>query len=129
MKSRSCRLTLEAMESRGVPSYVLPADFNNDLRPDKVEITSATTITVSLANPDGSYTVSAILSAPKNRTITYIDVHDYNGDGNLDIYALSPGGSGGYTLKWLSNGDGTFGSGTTEKYQSPFGKVGHGGLW
>jgi hypothetical protein len=129
MNPRSCRLTLEAMESREVPSYVISADFNNDLRADTAELTSATTITVSLANPDGSYTVSAVLTAPKNRTITYMDVYDYNGDGNMDIYALSPGGSGGYTLKWLSNGDGTFGPGTIEKYQSPFGKVGHGGLW
>ena len=129
MNPRSCRLTLEAMESREVPSYGLSAEFNNDGLVDIAALTDPTTITVSLANPDGSYTVAATLTAPKNRTITYIDVHDYNGDGNMDIYALSPSGSDGYTLKWLSCGDGTFGSGTTEKYQSPFGKVGHGGLW
>ena len=129
MNPRSCRLTLEAMECREVPSYGLSADFNNDGLVDIAALTDPTTITVSLANPDGSYSVAATLTAPKNRTITYFDVHDYNGDGNMDIYALSPSGSGGYTLKWLSNGDGTFGSGTIEKYQSPFGKVGHGGLW
>jgi hypothetical protein len=120
MKSLSCRLTVEALEDRSVPSTVVEANFNNDDYMDKAEVTSPTTITVSLANPDGSYTPSAILSAPKNRAITYVGVYDYNGDGNPDIYALSPAGSGGYTLKWLSNCDGTFGAGTIEKYQSPF---------
>src|SRR5262245_37414225 len=66
MKARSCRLAVEALESREVLSTVAYGDFNNDglIYQDKAEITSPTTITVSLANPDGSYTVSAILTTP-----------------------------------------------------------------
>ena len=128
MKVRSTRLAVEALEDRCVPNAA-SGDFNNDGLMDMAAITAPTTITVSLAKPDGSYTVSAILSAPKNQSLTYVDVSDINGDGNLDVSALSPSNSGGFTNKWLGNGDGTFDSGTTEKYQSPFGKGGRGGFW
>ncbi len=86
-----------------------PYDFNNDGLADLVELTNATTITVSLNNGDGSYSVSATLTIPKNRPIGEIFVGDYNNDGNLDI-----SGGGGlnakfYTNVWLGEGDGTFG--------------------
>src|SRR5262245_59794228 len=77
MMSRSCRLAVEALEDRCVPSAAY-GDFNNDGLMDTVAITAPTTITVSLAKPDGSYTVSAILSAPKNQTVTWVGVHDFN---------------------------------------------------
>src|SRR5436305_8189169 len=113
MKSRSCRLGVEAMEDRSLPSTVAYGDFNHDGLMDMAAITSPTTITVSLANPDGSYTASALLSAPKNQSLNYINVGDYNGDGNLDVAASSPANGGGmYSNKWLGNGDGTFGSAT-----------------
>ena len=109
MKSRSIRLELESLEDRCVPSTV-PYDFNGDGREDIVAITSPTKITVSLANLDGGYTVSAILTAPKNLPITSFHVADYNGDGNLDIssFAYTDGGSRFYRHTWLGNDDGTF---------------------
>ena len=115
MKARSTRLAVESLEDRCVPSTVAYGDFNNDGLMDTVAITDATTIKVSLANPDGSYSVSAILSAPKNQTLSWVGVHDFNGDGNLDFSATSPSNSGGWSYRWLGNGDGTFGSMTTTK--------------
>ena len=114
MKSRSCRLAVEALEDRCVPSTVVYADFNHDLRADKVELTNPTTITVSLAKPDGSYAVSAILTVPKSLPIGGVSVDDYNGDGNMDI---SAGGFKDrfYNHTWLGNGDGTFDARDTQK--------------
>ena len=65
MKTRTCRLTVESLEGRDVPSTVAYADFNKDGLLDMAAVTSPTTVTVSLAKPDGSYTVSATLTAPK----------------------------------------------------------------
>jgi len=95
-------------------------DFDHDGLVDVAEVTSPRTITVSLANPDGSYSVSAILSAPKNQQITYVDVVDRDGDGDLDVYANSPAsGTWTYTHLWLGNGDGTFSSRATDKWSWP----------
>ena len=116
MKARSCRLGVEAMEGRDVPSTVAYGDFNNDGRVDMAAVTSPTTITVSLANPDGTYTVSAILTSSKSQPIADIYVYDSNGDGKLDI--AGGGGSGGPKFSgnvWLGNGDGTFGARDTQK--------------
>lgn len=112
MKARSCRLAVEAMDDRLVPSTVAYGDFNHDGLLDMAAVTSPTTITVSLANPGGSYSVSATLTAPKNQPVGGIAVDDYNRDGDLDITA------GGYTANnnhyyqhtWLGIGDGTFGN-------------------
>jgi hypothetical protein len=108
MKPRSCRLAVEAMEDRSVPSTVAYGDFNNDGLVDIAAVTSSTTITVSLANPDGSYTVSATLAAPKSQPIGGIYVDDYNGDGNLDIRSGGLANNRLYSHTWLGNGDGTF---------------------
>ena len=120
MKSRSCRLVVEALEDRNVPSTVAYGDFNNDGLMDMAAITAPTTVTVSLANPDGSYTVSAILSAPKNQPLSSVGVYDYDADGNLDVYANSAANEGWViTHKWLGNGDGTFDSPTHDKWRWP----------
>jgi hypothetical protein len=127
MKARSQknRMSVETLEARSLMSTV-PNDFNNDGRSDLVEITSPTSITVSLDNGSGGYTVSAVIKAPKNQTFTSFSVYDDNGDGNLDISVY--GGSGGPKFSstvWLGNGDGTFGNSKTVN-SHPYN---HGGFW
>ena len=117
MKSRSynSRLAVEALEGRRMMSAVAYGDFNNDGRLDMAVVTNPTTITVSLAKPDGSYTVSATLTAPKNQPITGINVDDYNHDGKLDISAGGLASNRFYSHTWLGNGDGTFGARDTQR--------------
>ena len=113
-------LIASAVASSASAATVAFGDFNNDLLMDVAAITSPTTVTVSLANPDGSYTVSAILSAPKNRQITDVGLYDRDGDGDLDVYASSPASGGWFYIHmWSGNGDGTFGSRTTVKWSWP----------
>jgi hypothetical protein len=114
--------------SQAAGALVAYEDFNNDGLVDMAAVTSPTTITVSLAIPGGSYIVSAILTAPKNQQIVNVGFVDRDGDGDLDMYAHSPGGgTWTYTHLWLGNGDGTFGSRTTNKYSWP--PKGNYGLW
>jgi hypothetical protein len=105
MKARSTKLTVEVLEDRCVPATVAYADFNKDGLMDMAAITGQKTITVSLGNLDGSYTVSATLTAPK--PIVAIEVTDlFTGDGNLDIHAS--GSKSSDNFYWSGNGDGTF---------------------
>jgi len=110
MKTRSYNSRMiEALEARSLLSAVAYADFNNDGLVDIAAVTNATTITVSLAKVDGSYTVSAILTAPKNLPITGVNVDDYNHDGKLDILSGGLASNRFYEHTWLGNSDGTFG--------------------
>src|SRR5262245_13582917 len=120
MRSRSCRLAVEALESREVLATVAYGDFNHDGRVDMAAITNPTTITVSLANPDHSYTVSATLTAPTKQPVQDVYVFDYDGDGNLDISGSGQAaGKKDYSHRWLGNGDGTFGAMTTDTGRWP----------
>ena len=83
-RSYSSQSAVETLEGRSMMSAVAEADFNNDGRLDKAVVTSPTTITVSLKNSDGSYTVSAILTSSKSQPIADVYVYDSNGDGKLD---------------------------------------------
>jgi hypothetical protein len=120
MKVRSTRLAVEALEDRSVPSTVAYGDFNNDGLMDMAAITGQKTITVSLANPDGSYTVSATLTAPK--PIDAIAVTDVITDGNLDIHAS--GSKPSDDFYWQGNGAGAFNF--LEAWKP---KRTHGGTW
>ena len=113
-------LIATAVASSANAATVAYGDFNNDGLMDVAAITSPTTVTVSLANPDGSYTVSAILSTPRNKQITFVQVFDFNGDGALDVIANGPASGGSYTdYIWVGKGDGTFGSMVTRKWRLP----------
>jgi hypothetical protein len=126
VRSYHSRLAVEALEGRSMMSTVAYGDFNNDGRVDMAAITAPTTVTVSLANPDGSYTVSAVLTTPRNRPAVQINVNDFDGDGDLDVNTVGGNNDGWYVHKWLGNGDGTFGSRTTELFRL---RTGHGGTW
>ena len=126
-RSHNRPLAVEALEGRTMMSAVAYADFNSDGLVDKAAITNPTTVTVSLAKPDGSYAVSATLTTPSNRPARDINVGDFNADGKVDINtsgATSP--DRWYVHTWLGAGNGTFGSRTTELFRW---KIGHGGTW
>ena len=110
MKARSynSRLAVGALEARSMMSTVAYGDFNNDGRVDMAAITSPTTITVSLKNLDGSYSVSAVLTAPKSQPITDVFAQNINEDGKMDITASGSKNSGFYSHDFLNNGDSTF---------------------
>ena len=107
-------------------SAVAHGDFNGDGRLDKAAITNPTTVTVSLAQADGTYTVSAVLTTPRNRPAVEINVGDFNADGDPDVNVVGGINGGWYVHRRLGNGNGTFGSMTTETYRF---KTGHGGTW
>src|SRR5262245_44668598 len=96
MKSRFRKLRIESLEGRSVLSTTWVADFNRDGHQDVATLTDANTITVSLFDPsDGSYSVSDILSSPKNQPIQDINnVVDRDADGDLDIIASGSNRSG-----------------------------------
>ena len=108
-------LIATAVVSSAGAATVAYGDFNNDGLMDVAEITSPTTITVSLANPDGSYTVSAILKTPGNMPMGDIQLHDSKADGNLDIFAIGGDKKWIYFHRWLGNGNGTFGTRNTSR--------------
>ena len=117
MKSHFRKLTVESLENRSVLSATAFADFNNDGLLDLAEITNPNTITINLANPDGSYALAAILTTPKNQPIQELSVYDLDSDGDLDIVASTPKGSAWDIHTWLGDGDGTFGSRTTQRWK------------
>jgi hypothetical protein len=118
-------LALAAASPLKAQALVPAGDFNHDGLMDEAVLTSPTTITVSLANWYGGYSVSAILAAPRGQEIWGFTVYDCDGDGDLDVYAYStPTLTSYYTITWLGNGDGTFGSPRARKWSSPKGHMG-----
>src|SRR5215210_6629484 len=109
-RSHNGRQLVEALEGRRMMSAVAYGDFNNDGRVDMAVVTNPTTITVSLLNADGSYNVSAILTAPQNLPVTGVNVGDYDHDGKLDVSTGGISNNRFYTHTWLGQGNGTFGT-------------------
>jgi hypothetical protein len=106
--------------SEAADALVVYGDFNNDGLVDVAAVTSATTITISLANRSGGYTVSAILAVSQKQKIASLYLDNRNGDGNLDVYANCPaGGNWWYTYTWSGHGDGTFASPAIWKWSWP----------
>ena len=113
-RSYSSRSAVETLEGRSMMSAVAEADFNNDGRVDKAVVTSPTTITVSLKNLNGTYTVSTVLTAPKSQPITDVYASNISDDGKMDIIASGSKNSGLYSHSYVNQGDGTF------SYVEPF---------
>jgi hypothetical protein len=74
-----------ASPSRAADPLLATGYIDDDDLEDVAVVTSPTTVTVYLANPDGSYTVSAILSVAKRQQINDIGLYDRDGDGDLDL--------------------------------------------
>src|SRR4029434_2531249 len=120
MNSRFRKLAVESLEGRSVLStvpVVVEAYFNNDTLMDRAELTGPNTIEVSLANPDGTYTLSAILTTPKTLPMKGFSVFDADQDGDMDIGSSTPKGGDWELHQWLNNGDGPFGSLTTTRWK------------
>lgn len=122
MNSRFRKLRVESLEGRSVLSTTAFADFNHDGLLDKVSLAAPKTITVSLAQPDGSLAVSATFTAPK--PVDSVGAFDLDSDGNLDIYGSGskPGGDY-YSFFWMNDGDGDF---NYLEYWKPKGPKAHG---
>ncbi|MFL5327989.1 MAG: FG-GAP repeat domain-containing protein [Gemmataceae bacterium] len=119
MKSRTPKLKLESLDGRIVPSTVAFGDLNHDGLMDKAAITGNRTVTVSLGNANGGYTVAATLTAPNGTpSLTGVGMYDNDGDGDLDVVAGSSTNSWSYTTIWLNNGNGTFGSPSSGRFKS-----------
>lgn len=118
MNTKTCKLGVLELEDRRVLSTVAYGDFNHDGLVDMAAITNPTTVTVSLANPSGDYTVSAVLTVPANRPMQSIYLSDSNNDGNLDIVASSVANNNYYAHTWLGDGDGTFGNRQTHRWNT-----------
>jgi surface antigen len=117
MKSQVQKFVVESLEGRCLMDTTAFADFNHDGLPDKAVITGPNTITVSLANPDGTFRVSAVLTTPKNQPVQYVGASDINGDGNIDVSASNYHSGTWEYATWLGNGDGTFASPTFSKWK------------
>src|SRR5262245_26204061 len=112
----SCRLAVEVLEDRTVPSGSAPlisvgggdhfnaGDFNNDAIPDFV-IASGNLVQVGLGNGDGTFRMLSSTTYATEWVIQGPAVGDFNGDGNLDVVTLNEN-RGQYFLP--GNGDGTF---------------------
>ena len=86
------------------PRSLKLADVNGDTFADIVTANRNGTISVLLANPDGSFASAANFAAGVNPN--FIDAVDLNNDGLLDVVLADEGGDAVLTL--LGNGNGTF---------------------
>ena len=119
MKARSLRLKLESLDGRIVPSTVAFGDLNHDGLMDKAAITGNRTVTVSLGNANGGFTVSATLTAPSGPSLQNVQISDIDSDGDMDVNAYGANTSWVYGSTWMGNGDGTFGAPESSRWKLP----------
>ncbi len=122
--SRRCRLTLEPLEDRTVPSFLAPVnypidagpvsvvvgDFNSDGVPDLVTPNfQANSVSVLLGNGDGTF--QAVRNSAANKVLN-LAAGDFNRDGRLDLAIETLGEypffEDSSVSIMLGNGDGTF---------------------
>ncbi len=112
----ACRLRLEALEDRCLPSFSAPviyaagtnphavatADFNGDGRLDLAVLTEPHGVSTLLGNGDGTFRPTQHFST--GQAPLSLAVADFNGDGNVDLVTAN-----NYDVGVLfGNGDGTF---------------------
>jgi len=135
-RKRSCRLILEPLEDRALPSFLAPVnypvdnypsavavgDFNSDGKLDLVTANSpyGSDVSVLLGNGDGTFQPARNFAAapgPNTALFPSVAVGDFNGDGKLDIVETTYNG----VSMLLGNGDGTFQP--TQNFYPPLGQT------
>jgi hypothetical protein len=119
--------------SYGLGYTLATADFNHDGRKDLVLDTYKAvasysynhTLAVALSNGDGTFQTPAILDlngTVLTSSLSSVAVGDINGDGALDIVAVTTGGNydAAAIITFLGNGDGTFQPATTQPFGNSY---------
>lgn len=99
----------------------VPADFNNDGRPDQAVITQSPThgfenvVNILLADGSGGMILSNSYTLQQTTNVRSIGIADVNQDGKLDLVVVGDANDGSGTNNWvllvlLGDGDGSFGA-------------------
>ena len=100
----------------GPTSSAVSTDFNRDGRTDivafqlSIPTASSSTVTVTMANFDGSYGAPKVIASFASNMIGKVAAGDFNGDGNIDFAValyIQDSTSGSINV-YLGYGDGTF---------------------